>query len=79
MYIVSKCLQAENVSLIVAGNHILTLVMMLVLMKYNTRSARPHRSTLALIQYVAGKEMLRGKISWLMYLLSCKNYSQSLY
>jgi hypothetical protein len=58
MYIVSKCLQAENVSLIVAGNHILTLVMMLVSMKYNTRPARPHSSTLALIQHVAGKEML---------------------
>lgn len=43
MYVVSKCLQAENVALIVAGNHILTLaifgndvltlVMMLVLLK----------------------------------------------
>jgi len=58
MYIVSKCLQAENVSLIVAGNHILTLVLMLVLMKYNTRPARPHTSTLALIRHVAGKERL---------------------
>jgi len=36
MYVVSKCLQAENVSLIVAGNHILTLVIMLVLLNYNT-------------------------------------------
>jgi hypothetical protein len=58
VYIVSKCLQVENVSLIVAGNHILTLVMMLILMKYNTRPARPHTCTLALIQHVAGKERL---------------------
>jgi len=58
MHIVSKCLQAENVSLMVAGNHILTLVMMLVLMKYNTRPARPHTSALALIQHVAGREWL---------------------
>jgi hypothetical protein len=34
------------------------LVLMLVLMKYNTRPVRPNTSTLALIQHVAGKERL---------------------
>jgi len=40
------------------GNDVLTLVMMLVLLKYNTRPARPQKRTLALVQHVAGKERL---------------------